>query len=182
MFIRSERLFLRPCWPEDREEVFRLVSQDQIARTIPARCWPHSIEDVGTIMEHARDGRLPQFLITLPTAEGQTLVGTASLARYVNEVELFYCISPAHRGRGYATEAVRAVLMQARALGHSRVVSSYFAEHPAIGRVLEKAGFVPTGASFLRRRHTDGEAVPALEMAVSLQTVGDDGDPAMRAA
>ncbi|MCK9542809.1 MAG: GNAT family N-acetyltransferase [Novosphingobium sp.] len=182
MFIRSKRLFLRPCWPEDCEELFALVSREQVARAMPVRQWPRDADETRVMMERPLDRRLPRFLVTLPTASGQELIGMASLALWDGAVELFHCIAPEYRGRGYATEAVAAVLAQARALGHSRIVSACFIDYPDGARVLEKAGFRPTGATCLRSRHAHGEPAPAVAMAIELESAGGNDDPAMRAA
>jgi RimJ/RimL family protein N-acetyltransferase len=61
-------------------------------------------------------------------------------------VEIGYAIVPSCWGRGYATDAVRAVLARARAIEDiERVVAHTPLDRPASGRVLEKAGFRCTG-------------------------------------
>jgi RimJ/RimL family protein N-acetyltransferase len=183
MFIRSERLFLRPCWPEDLGELAGMLGQEDVARCVPAHLWTQAgwpepcDNDV-----RAPEQRLPAFLITLPTSQGQTIIGAAALSRWEGQVELFHCIAPSHRGRGYATEAVRALLAQSQALGHARLVASHFTDDPTGGRVLEKAGFRPTGVIRLRRRHSGDQAAPAAELAVTLAAAHGNDDPEMRAA
>jgi RimJ/RimL family protein N-acetyltransferase len=183
MFIRSERLFLRPCWPEDLGELARMLNHADVSRAVPAHLspqsgWPESCEAA----TRAPEPRLPAFLITLPTAEGQRMVGAAALSRWEGQVELFHCIAPDYRGRGYGTETVRALLAQSQALGHARLVASHFTDDPVSGRVLEKAGFRPTGVIRLRRRHASAQAAPAAELAVTLGAVCGNDDPEMRAA
>ncbi|MDG2004006.1 MAG: GNAT family N-acetyltransferase, partial [Novosphingobium sp.] len=34
MFIRSERLFLRPAWPEDWEELYPLIADYDVVRNL----------------------------------------------------------------------------------------------------------------------------------------------------
>ena len=65
--------------------------------------------------------------------------------------------SPPYWGRGFATEATRAVIEIARLLGHARLSAGHFADNPASGRVLRKAGFKPTGQ--IAKRHSCGKAV-----------------------
>ena len=55
--------------------------------------------------------------------------------------EVGYIVDPEHQGRGYATEAVSAVLaLGFDGLGLHRVVGRIDARNPASGRVLTKAG------------------------------------------
>lgn len=68
-------------------------------------------------------------------------------------VEIGYGISPEHWGKGYATEAVAAAVQwAAKQPGVKRIEAETAPENLASQRVLEKAGFVPTG--------TDGEEGP----------------------
>jgi RimJ/RimL family protein N-acetyltransferase len=82
---------------------------------------------------------LPHFLVTLPTAEGPKIIGAVGLGGKNGQVELGYWIGREHWGRGYASEAARAVLRLAGALGHRRVVAGHFIDNPASARP-EKAG------------------------------------------
>ena len=60
----------------------------------------------------------------------------------VAEVEIGYGIAPSRRGRGYATEALRAALLYVTAQGSvTAVVAGTDHDNPASRRVLEKAGF-----------------------------------------
>jgi RimJ/RimL family protein N-acetyltransferase len=60
--------------------------------------------------------------------------------------EVGYWIGRPYWGQGYATEAAKAALDWAGSgWGKRLVVSGHFADNPASGRVLEKAGFLYTG-------------------------------------
>lgn len=145
MFIRSERLFLRPAWPEDWAELHALIDDEAVVRNLARLPWPYGPEDAKSFAALAQAGRHPHFFITLPGGHGSRLVGCVGLARYGDETELGYWIGRRHWGQGYATEAVRAVLAFARSLGHRRVVATPFADNAASARVLAKAGFRSTG-------------------------------------
>jgi RimJ/RimL family protein N-acetyltransferase len=61
-------------------------------------------------------------------------------------VEIGYAVVPSCRGRGYATDAVRAFARWARELGGvQRLVAHTPLERPASARVLAKAGFAHAG-------------------------------------
>ena len=85
--------------------------------------------------------------------DGDVLVGTVSLEvrdgmgqgsdspAVRSEASLGYLLDPAHHGRGYATEMVRAALDLAFGeLGLHRVTAGCFADNVASWRVMEKAG------------------------------------------
>lgn len=98
MFMRSERLFLRPAWPEDRDEIQKATACGILADAILRGCAP------GGVQSH--------FLITVPTMEAPaSVIGVIAL----NGPDLW--IAPAHRGQGYAREAARAVRGTAAMLG-----------------------------------------------------------------
>jgi RimJ/RimL family protein N-acetyltransferase len=61
--------------------------------------------------------------------------------------EMGYWIGRQHWGKGFATEASRALIEIAKALKLPRLEASHFLDNPASGRVLEKLGFVATGMS-----------------------------------
>jgi RimJ/RimL family protein N-acetyltransferase len=188
MFIRSERLFLRPAWPEEWEDLLALINDEAVGRNLAAVPWPYTAEDARAFAARPSQKMLPHFFITLPAADGAKLIGSVGLAGNDGEVELGYWIARDHWGQGYATEAARAVLRLAPTLGHRRLVAHHFADNQASGRVLRKVGFRPTGE--MRQRYCAGRGGAALALghAVLLDGAfgGDDGagdnDVAMRAA
>jgi ribosomal-protein-alanine N-acetyltransferase len=160
MFIRTERLFLRPGWPEDLDELLELLSDDSVSRTMGASAVPRSVSELRDYIARPHERLLPQFFINLRQDGGARVIGSIGLARSGPDVELGYWIAPAHRGLGYAAEAARAVLAQARALGHERVIAAHVDDHPASGQMLEHAGFKPTEETRMRRSVLRGEAAP----------------------
>jgi RimJ/RimL family protein N-acetyltransferase len=185
MFIRSERLFLRPGWPEDWSELLARIGDEQIVRNLAKAPWPYTGASAQEFLRSEQDPRCPQFLITLPTSEGSTLIGCAGLAPGEEGIELGYWIAHDRWGQGYATEAARAVLSLARTLGHRRVVASHFADNESSGRVLRKLGFCPTGRTVQRFCVARGTELPALTYAADLVDpcdCDDDMAPAKCAA
>ena len=185
MFIRSERLFLRPGWPEDWRELLRGIADEEIVRNLARVPWPYQPEHARVYAGTPQDARAPHFLVTL-AANGE-LIGSVGLGRKDDgEVELGYWIARPHWGRGYAPEAGRAVLRLATTLGHERVVAGHFVDNPASGRVLAKIGFRPTGQ--VRRRFSVGrghevESVEyAIELGSSCDCDGEDRVPTRMAA
>lgn len=177
MFIRSERLFLRPAWPEDWAELYPLINDLSVVRNLSRVPWPYTPEDARHFVGMEADRRHPTFLVTLPGATGSRLIGSLGIFGGEEGPELGYWIARRFWGRGYATEAVRTVLPIARALEHARLRAWAFADNPASARVLRKAGFAPTGQMRDRTSPARGKATaPAAIYAIDLRTPNDCGD------
>lgn len=177
MFIRSERLFLRPAWPEDWAELHALIDDEAVVRNLARLPWPYGPEDAKSFAALPQAGRYPHFFVTLPGAHGSRLVGCVGLMQSGDETELGYWIGQCHWGQGYATEAARALLAVARALGHRRVIATPFADNVASARVLAKAGFCLTGD--IRHIHSPARAEPvaALVHTIDLAAPADCDGP-----
>ena len=141
------------------------------------------MEDAMAFARRPQERLLPHFFITLPSREGARLIGSAGLSQHGEDVELGYWIARSHWGQGFATEAARAVLQLARALGHRRIVAGHFVDNPASGRVLTKAGFRRTGTIAPRHSLGRGGDAPAAEYEALLgaDSAAEDQD-LMRAA
>ncbi len=177
MFIRSERLFLRPAWPEDWEELFPLIADRGVVRNLASAPWPYTGENAREFAVREQVRMLPYFLVTLPGANGSRIIGSIGFGQAGGQAELGYWIGREHWGRGCASEAARAVLRLAAALGHRRVVAGHFVDNPASGRVLRKVGFRSTGE--VRQRFSLGRGceAPSAEYAIQLNgSCGGDED------
>jgi RimJ/RimL family protein N-acetyltransferase len=172
MFHRSERLFLRPAFPEDCGAILAGIGEESIVRNLARAPWPYTLDDARAFAALPQDMRLPHFLVTLP---GIGVIGAAGMGEHEGEPEIGYWIARPHWGRGYATEAAAAVLRIARTLGHKRVVAGHFADNPASGEVLRKLGFAPTGRPGQRFSLARGGMVDSVEYALDLEA---DMDPA----
>lgn len=150
MFIRTERLFLRPGWPEDLGDLLEALGDDAVQRGVAASELPDTPDAIREYLGRPRDPRLPHFFMYLRDAHGAKLVGGIGFGDYRGEVEVGYWIAAGYRGQGYALEALRAVVDQARTLGHRKLVAKHFADNEASIRVLEAAGFQDGGSERLR--------------------------------
>jgi RimJ/RimL family protein N-acetyltransferase len=79
-----------------------------------------------------------------------------------DSVEVGYTIFPTHRRRGYATEAVRALVEHTRGLGVRRFVASVAPGNEPSLRLVRGLGFVEVG------RHWDDEDGEELEFVLEL--------------
>jgi RimJ/RimL family protein N-acetyltransferase len=144
--IVTERLTLRRSIPEDAGEIARYRSDPMVRRY---QGWGQT--DAATVRRQIEEmaGRLPgepggwvQF--TVEEREGVGLVGDVGISRDDREpdvIEVGYTIDPAFQGRGYATEAVRALVAYAFDTLGAEIVRAYAsAENVPSHRVVEKSG------------------------------------------
>ncbi|MEO6153320.1 MAG: GNAT family N-acetyltransferase [Croceibacterium sp.] len=181
MFVRTDRLFLRPAWREDAPELTRAIAHEPVVRMLARAPWPYYESHARAWIAAAHDPRLPTLLVTVP-GEGRRIVGGCGLHAEDGSSVVGYWIEPLHWGRGFATEALRGMLTLARTLGHRQIVGRHAADNPASGRVLRKAGFVPTGRA--RPFRSLGRAGELRGPEYALDLAGEDGpqDAPMRYA
>lgn len=147
MFIRTNNLLLRPGWVDDAPALHAAFAREDVVMTLARAPWPYAFDDAVAYLGRERVGHEADLLIFLRAPVAPTLIGGIGLADRAGEAELGYWIIPSHWGRGFATEAGRAVVAAARgSLRIERLVSGHFLDNPASGRVLKKLGFAATGS------------------------------------
>jgi RimJ/RimL family protein N-acetyltransferase len=168
VFIRSERLFMRPAWDEDWAELHALAGDEALAHG-----W----------IAMPQAPRYPHFLVTLPDRAscedgGTRVIGAVGLTECERSAALHVWIAPDHAGHGYGTEAGRAVLSLARALRHRHIVASQIPDSAPSARVLAKLGFAPCPQARGRISTTQGGATMAITHALRLcPPASDPADP-----
>ena len=178
MFARTERLLLRPGWIEDAPALYRAIADERIVRNLAQAPWPYAPHDAETFLRRERSPAEPAMLIFLRTGAAPELIGGIGFARKPDRgTEFGYWLARSHWGRGYATEAGRAVIAAARdSLRLRRLEAGHFLDNPASGRVLEKLGFRPTGAIVPRYSAGRGEIAPCRELVLELGQADGDLD------
>lgn len=154
MFARTERLLLRPSWPEDAQELHQAIADESIVRNLASAPWPYTIDEAVRFATANHDERFPAFLLMLRTDGAPRLIGACGLGERGGQAELGYWIARPYWGLGFATEAGHAVIDIAKAVGHKRLVAGHFTDNPASGIVLSKLGFTDTGKT--AQRHSRG--------------------------
>lgn len=157
MFHRSDRLLLRPVFEEDWLEIYEAINDEGVVRMLASAPWPYREEHAREFVARAIDPAFPCLLVTLPESLGSPVIGCIGIEPHDGNIELGYWIARPFWGRGYATEAGRAVINLARILGHHTLHAGHAIDNPASGNVLRKLGFRPTGE--LRSQFSKGRGV-----------------------
>jgi RimJ/RimL family protein N-acetyltransferase len=152
--IDTPRLSLVPVTVELlRADSEREHFADRLGAEVPANWPPELLADaLPGILERMEDGAgTVGWYWLLPSERGgrPTLVGHGGLGRdpaVADSVELTYSVLPQFHRRGYATEAVGAIVRWAFAhQALQAIVAHTCADHRASIRVLEKNGFCYAG-------------------------------------
>lgn len=143
--LATERLVLRPFTLSDAPEQARLAGAREVAAMTLRIPHPYALSDAETwLATHAgawERGESAYFAVTLK--DNGTLVGTVGLEVNAEHAraELGFWAGVPYWGRGYTTEAARAVVGFAfRTLGLNRVYAYSSTRNPASARVQEKIG------------------------------------------
>ena len=158
--IRTDRLVLRAPQAGDAAAIAAFAGDFDVARMLSPVPHPYTREDADAFVARCADP--PPGERVLAVADRDGFAGLLGFQREEGEplMEVGYWYGRPYWGRGYATEALRAALARAvGAWGVRAVVSGHFIDNPASGRVLEKAGFLYTGARRPRISLARGEEV-----------------------
>lgn len=168
--LETNRLVLRPLKRKDAKDIFSFSSDPEVARYV---LWePHrSVADTKAYIRYMLDlyhrGLPCSWAVTL--RDSGRVIGTMGFMWYSDansSAEIGYSFSRSEWNRGYATEALRAVIASAfSALPLNRLEAQHDIRNPASGHVMEKCGMKKEG--MLRQRiRNKGELVDVALYAV----------------
>ena len=149
--LATDRLLLRPFTLADAPEVQRIAGDYDIAsRTLDI---PYPYLDgvaetwIATLAPGFGQGVQIVYAVTRRGDPGLVgAVGFVGIDHSHGRAELGFWIAKSCWGRGYATEAARALIGYGfSVLGLHRIHAMHFSRNPASGRVMEKCGMVHEG-------------------------------------
>lgn len=148
--LPTARLLLRPLEPSDASALFSLFSDSRVMRYWSSAPWD-SVEFSKKFIERDQqamaEGRHVRLAIT--SRSDDALLGTCTLFEHVvqcRRAEVGFGLSPSVWGKGYATEAVGALLAFGfTTLELNRVEADIDPRNSASSRCLQRLGFTKEG-------------------------------------
>lgn len=146
--LETQRLILKPVSAKYAQDVYNnWTSDERVAKYM--RWSTHTGVEVTKAWlseeekEEDSDGFFDFFIVR---KKDEKLIGTVGLYKKEEAFELGYNLMYDEWGKGYATEAVKRVLLFAiKELGVRRFIANHSVENPKSGSVMKKCGFIRTG-------------------------------------
>ncbi|WP_052731998.1 GNAT family N-acetyltransferase [Devosia geojensis] len=138
--LRTARLTLAPPRLTDLPELVPLADNENVTRWTTRMPYPYAHADGVDFVENIATGA-DQKPYALRNEDG-AFIGVASLMFHAQLPEVGYWLGEPFWGRGYASEALGALVAAARATGLAPMLAAKaLADNKASLRVLEKQGF-----------------------------------------
>lgn len=140
MYIKTERLELKPISPESLDALVELLTDDAVKQTYMVPDFP----------DREKAEKLAQRLIILSEQEnrhvagiyyGDSLIGILNETESIDDrIEVGYALLPRYHNQGFCTEALRGAIGYFFAQGFNEVLTGAFEENIASIRVMIKSG------------------------------------------
>jgi len=145
--LATPRLTLRPPELGDARRIAALASDYDVASMTTSIPYPLAVDEAADFVLRMDYRDFDREAIFAIDTETDGLIGLIGLhPGGAPAPELGYWIGRPYWGRGYATEAAEAAVNWAGGPWRKGyVLAGHFADNPASGRVLDKAGFLYTG-------------------------------------
>ena len=148
--LETSRLILRPLEERDLGDLVRVLNNFNVSRTTARIPFPYGRSDAEEFLAVARSAEAGALNLSITVkAMGDTVLGGISCEPRDsgNFAEIGYWLAEPMWGKGYGGEAARAVTDHAFAVaGYDRLEASYVLGNDASRCILEKLGFIATGA------------------------------------
>jgi [ribosomal protein S5]-alanine N-acetyltransferase len=146
--VETSRLFLRKWNDQDPAAVAEIYAKPEVMKFIPGGVWStdRTARAIARMRELDAENGYGFYPVVLKS--GGEILGHCGLGRLEQtpEIEVAYILDSAHWGKGYASEAARAVIDHAFAkLDIDRIVAVAFPENAGSFGVMRSVGMIPVG-------------------------------------
>lgn len=148
--LETDRLILRSLLIEDSEQIEKLASDYEVAKTTLTIPHPYpkgsAKEFISSITKAEEEGKIVIFAII--KKDDFSLVGiiNLNLQKSYDRAELAYWVGKPFWGKGYGTEAARALIQFGfQELNLNKIFAASFTNNPGSWRIMEKIGLKHEG-------------------------------------
>lgn len=146
--METDNVILRYLTPADEEKIFEMSREAGMQQWIPDQVYEdekESAEVIEFLRAQYKDPPAPQeapFVLGVELKSSEELIGHVGLSPAGSGIEIGYAIEEKHQGKGYATEAVRALSDWAvKGLEIPKVLGIVDRDNGGSCKVLERSGF-----------------------------------------
>ncbi|UUZ81130.1 GNAT family N-acetyltransferase [Paenibacillus sp. P26] len=157
MILETDRLLIREFRPEDLNDVHSYASNPIVVRYM---IWgPNTEEETRGFLERAmemqrQEPRQDYEMAVIRKEDGRLIGGCGLHISEPRQGEIGYCFHPDYWGKGYATEAARALLAFGfRGLGLHRIYATCRPENTGSAKVMQRIGMTYEGHIREHMRH-----------------------------
>lgn len=146
--IKTPRLSLAPFIASDLPRQVELANDPAIAKMVSQIPYPYTLDDARNWIQTHHLGREAGTDFPFAICSHDCgLIGAVGLHKKPNGLfDLGYWLGREFWGKGYASEAAKAILLWGEQhMEIKAVTAGFFDDNPASARVLEKSGFLRTG-------------------------------------
>ncbi len=142
--IETERLILRKLKESDLDPIFNWASDEEVTKyvTFPTHKAKEDTKEILDLwLSEYKKEKTIRFAIE--NKETSEVMGMIDVPRFISEVcpEIGYISAKKYWGKGYMTEACKAMVNYLFELGYKKIVIRAMVENIGSNRVIEKAGF-----------------------------------------
>lgn len=145
--LSTSRLILRTVAPGDAEALAALADNYKIAVMLARLPYPYRLDHARDFIARLGEKRPDEGIFGLYLKPRETFIGVCSYEMRDDDApEIGYWLGEPYWGKGYMSEAVKAIIAHAfTAKRHARLLSGCRLQNAGSRRVLEKAGFEHVG-------------------------------------
>lgn len=133
--IQTARLHLRPPQDDDSEWIAAEIARPEVHAMLPSLPCPYGLTEARTWLNGAKSANWHYVIVA------DAPLGVVTLMSVAWGQELGYWLRPSAWGKGYMTEAARAVVGAWFASGELELHSGHLTENKGSARVLGQLGF-----------------------------------------
>lgn len=169
--IETERCYLQEISPEDLDDMYRIGREESVRKAMSFPCGREEAEEYLKAYAAGMYKYYGYGLWLLKKRDTDELIGFAGLNHLELDGEYFlemgYAVAGAHRRRGYASEACRAVVSYARGsyTGYERLSCFVQEDNEASKGLLNRLGFTRCGT-----RIRDGRKLLLYDLSLHFKT------------
>jgi [ribosomal protein S5]-alanine N-acetyltransferase len=145
--IETENLILRPFTLDDTGKVYLMSLEDGMKKWIPDQVYADENE-AREVLEflitcyNKPDPKVKPFVLGIELRDSKELIGHVGLSPFEDSVEIGYAVENKHHGKGYATEAIKAMCQYAlEKFNIDKIIGIVASENKGSVKALEKAEF-----------------------------------------